>query len=101
MDDPSRDLCEKAPGADEVRAEMLKTCLELNSDVITELWTACGRIGSFLTLRRTANIVAIHKKGAIEDPRNYRPISLLIQARIVVESAVKKVLKKQYSNHEF
>ncbi len=43
----------------------------------------------------------IYSQSSRKNPRKYRPISLLSQTRKGFESAVNKVLKKDYSSHEF
>lgn len=34
----------KAPGADAIQAEILKTATDINSDIVTAIWTAVGRL---------------------------------------------------------
>ncbi len=89
----------KAPGADEVKTEMLKTNMQLNANALFELWAVCRRCGDTPLLWRQAVVIPIHKNGTHEDPGNYRPISLLSQARKIIETTLDSAVRKNYSSH--
>ncbi len=85
----------KAPGLDEVKSEMLTTDIELNSEIIMELWKACGRCGEAPMSWLKALFVPIHKKDRMDDPANHRPISLLSQVRKIVERAMDMLIREK------
>ncbi len=89
----------KAPGIDEVKAEMLKLDVELSTSMLFELWSACGRSGRLPRAWLKALLVPLHKKGPYDDPKNHRPISLLSHLRKIVEAAIDILLRRNYSNH--
>ncbi len=91
----------KAPGADELKTEMLKTSMQLNANALFQFWAACGRCGDTPFLWRKAVLISIHKNGAQEDPGNYMPTSLLSQARKIIETALDSAVRRHYSNHWF
>ncbi len=76
---------------------MLKLDLDLSTDILCELWAACGRCGTLPQAWVKTILVSLHKKGEHNDPNNYRPISLLSRTRKIVESAIDIMLKKLYS----
>ncbi len=79
---------------------MLKVDSELNTEIITELWNACGRCGELPAHWQKALLVPIHKKDRLDDPSNHRPISLLSQVRKIVQKAIDMLIRKSHSFHE-
>ena len=67
----------KSPGPDTIPIEFFKW---LNDDAlffIAELLNQCWKNDILPTELEEANVVTLYKKGNVEDPANYRPISLL------------------------
>ncbi len=89
-----RSQTRKAPGIDKIPTEMLKTDIDISTELTYEIWAACGRCKRIPAEWNKAILVPIHKKGPHEDPKNYRPISLLSHVRKVVDSALDILLRK-------
>ena len=66
----------KAPGIDQVLAEMLTCSTRTIAPYLYTLFNAIFSQGYFPHLWQQSLIVAIHKKGSVDDPNNYRGISL-------------------------
>ena len=60
-----------------LNAMMIKHVKSLIVAPLTELFNTCIRTGNFIDVFKIANVTPIHKKGEINDPSNYRPISIL------------------------
>ena len=55
---------------------VLKNCADTISPVLTELYRLSLDSGQLPTLWKTSTVIPLHKKGKVNDPLNYRPISL-------------------------
>lgn len=66
----------KSPGPDHIKAEMLKPLSKTISSVLFLLFQVCWQWSYTPRLWRQATVFPIHKKGNVNDPANYRPISL-------------------------
>lgn len=75
--------------------EMLKIDAEMSANMPFEIWAACTRCGGLPSAWMKTLSVPIHKKGDHNDPNNHTPISLLSQARRIVESALDSVLRRR------
>lgn len=75
----------KAPGADHVKAEMLKAANLVLSPVVSLLFKVCYQWCYTPFLWRQAQVFPIFKKGDPADPGNYRPISLTSVMRKLFE----------------
>ncbi|MCJ3464047.1 reverse transcriptase family protein, partial [Klebsiella pneumoniae] len=80
----------KAPGEDQITAELLKDGGQIILEKLASLYTQCLMTASIPESWKNANIILIHKKGDTKDLKNYRPISLL--------SVVYKVFTKVITN---
>ena len=67
----------KAPGIDGIVAEILKLAGKHTIDCLAKVYTSCLRERRIPNHWNKAKIILIHKKGDIENIKNYRPISLL------------------------
>eukprot|EP00973_Karenia_brevis_P094529 12422961-Karenia_brevis.AAC.1 len=71
--------CKRAAGVDDVPAELWKilknnhTCLH----ILLKLLNACWQQNTIPQEWKHASIIAVFKKGQVDLPENYRPISLL------------------------
>ncbi len=83
---------QKAPGEGEIKTEMLKVDSQLSTEIIIELWNACGRCGELPAHWQTALPVPIHEKDRLNDPSNHRPISLLGQVRKIVDKTIDMII---------
>ena len=75
----------KAPGADHLKAEMLKPIRKTLVPLLTSLFRLCWQWSYVSPLWRTAQVCPIHKKGDPAQPANYRPISLTSVLRKLLE----------------
>ncbi len=89
-------LTRKAPGIDKITTEMLKTDIDISTELMYEVWAACGRCKRIPVEWNKAIFLPKHKKGPHADPRKYRPISLQIHARKVVVSTSDLLLRKSF-----
>ena len=87
---PSR----KAPGADHIRAEMLKPLSATIAPLLSLLFTLCWNWSYVPPLWRAAQVVPIFKKGDPSLPSNYRPISLTSVLRKLFEFSLAPLLSR-------
>ena len=67
----------KAPGNDNIIADVLKDGGEPIVQMFTNMFNRCLREGKLPNSWKDALVIIIHKKGDTADIKNYRPISLL------------------------
>ena len=67
----------KAPGPDEIIAELFKFLDQENIGILTDCLNKLWNTKSVPATFASAQIATLYKKGNHEDPENYRPISLL------------------------
>ena len=67
----------KRGGKDQIPNELFKALRGKGLDALLELFRDCFNTQSSPAQWREAQVVALFKKGAADDPGNYRPISLL------------------------
>lgn len=92
--------CSKATGVDEIFAEALQVDIKHNTKIIGALWKKCTELNHVLKDWATALLIPIYKKGDKSKPDSYRPIALLSHVRKIVESAIAKIIRKNYKFHE-
>ena len=88
----------KSPGPDGIPMEFYKW---LNSDLKHEVLDIINKILSenwFLENMEEANVVTLYKKGNVEDPANYRPISLLQPVYKIYAGMIKNRLADEIDN---
>ena len=64
------------------------------SNILSYLINLCIQQGIFPNCLKTAKVVTEYKSGNIDDPSNYRPISILSYFSKILE----KVLKSRYTD---
>ena len=67
----------KAPGNDNITADVLKDGVEPTVQMFTNMFNRCLREGKLPNSWKDVSVIIIHKKGDTADIKNYRPISLL------------------------
>jgi hypothetical protein len=67
----------KATGPDGLSNAFLKRYRDVLSPVLSIVFNACCNLGVFPETLKIASVVPIHKSGDLQNPANYRPISLL------------------------
>ena len=67
----------KAPGNDNITADILKDGGEPIVQMFTNMFNRCLSEGKLQNSWENASVILIHKKGDTADIKNYRPISLL------------------------
>ena len=74
-----------------LNADMLKSVRELIVGPLTKIFNECVNVGYFPDALKLACVTPIFKKGDVNDPSNYRPISILP----VVSKVFERLLKDQ------
>ena len=82
----------KAPGADHIKAEMLKPITAPLSKILQHFFTVCWQWSYTPTAWRHAQVCPIFKKGDHTDAANYRPISLTSVFRKLLEMCLAPAL---------
>ena len=96
-----------ATGPDGIGPRVLKTCSAALAHPLSVLFTFSFAEGHLTTACKSANITALHTKGAKTDPCNYRPIDLLPIISKVMESIIASDIKSflfsngLISDHQF
>jgi hypothetical protein len=67
----------KCPGEDQIGIELIKMGGDRLLEHLTTLFNLCLEERNIPTNWKNASLILIHKKGSIEEMKNYRPISLL------------------------
>jgi hypothetical protein len=95
----------KATGNDRVPALLLRTCAEVLAAPLAALFRLSLKHGYFPDVWKLADVIALHKKKAKNDPGNYRPISLLAIVSKMLESIVvaplSRFLAPLLNSHQF
>ncbi|KAI9330654.1 hypothetical protein BD770DRAFT_333771 [Pilaira anomala] len=78
----------KAPGSDHIKAEMLKPINDLISPILYKIFSICWTFALIPKKYNVAQVIPIYKKGDINDPNNYRPISLICIFRKTMELCI-------------
>lgn len=90
----------KASGPDELFTEAFMCSPQAIASLLTTIWSKCNELNTVISQWRTATLVPIFKKGPKDDPKSYRPISLLSHARKMIELAIKDMINGTYKNRE-
>ena len=82
----------KSSGPDNIHPKLLRSLSENDSfvDAITLLFSKCYQTSLMPLQWKTANIVALHKKGCKSSASNYRPVSLTCILCKIYESIVRE-----------
>ena len=91
----------RASGLDGIFAEGLQIARKEATDLLCEVWEACGRLNYTPSQLRAAEIIPLYKKGDTSRPENYRPIALLSHVRKVIDKAVDLLVRAEYNFHNF
>ena len=89
----------KAPGPDGISPWMLHLCADEISPVLTKIFQSSVDEGVLPTQWRDANICAIFKKGAKDDPANYRGVSLTSVVSKILEHIIHSHIMKHLEDH--
>ena len=85
----------KANGPDNIFTYILWECAEEIASILTNIFTTSLTTGTTPSLWRTANIVAIFKKGCTMSTENYRPVS----PTSVVCRILEHIIHRHIMNH--
>ena len=80
----------KSVGLDGIAAKPLKIAKVFVVTSIKDLVNQSLNEGTFITEWKSAKVIPLHKKGDVNDVKNYRPISVLSAASKIVERIVHK-----------
>ena len=84
----------KAPGNDNITADVLKDGGEPIVQMFTNMFNRCLREGKLPNSWKDASVIIIHKKGDTADIKNYRPISLLpITYKVFSQVILRRMLR--------
>ncbi len=85
---------QKAFGVDNLPSGMLKDCREYIYQPLGYIINLSFQSSKVPSMWKTAKVIPIHKKGAHNEPENYRPISVLPVLSKVLERAVHQQLSE-------
>ena len=84
----------KAPGNDNITADVLKDGGEPIIQMFTNMFNRCLSEGKLPSSWKNASVILIHKKGDTADIKNYRPISLLpITYKVFSQVILRRMLR--------
>jgi hypothetical protein len=86
----------KTPGLDSISPKFLKEANKELITAITDLFNLWIWNGDFPDDLKRSVIVPVHKKGSPNDPKNYRPISLLMSIAKLFEIVLQKQLNAYF-----
>ena len=84
----------KQPGPDQIVMELYKWLDSENRQHLLNIYNSWWATGNIPAELLTARVVPIYKKGDIDDPSNYRPISLLNSTYKIFVSLVRTRIQK-------
>ena len=89
----------KSPGPDGISSRLLKLASPAVANTLAEIFNISIESGTFPEDLKKANVVPIYKKGAKDDFRNYRPVSLCSTVGKIMERIVAKRLQLHLRMH--
>ena len=84
----------KSTGSDGLSARFLKLSASIIAPILTRLYNRSISNCIFPRIFKLAKVTPVHKKGAIHDKSNYRPISVLPSVSLILERHVSYYLKQ-------
>lgn len=91
---------DSAPGIDGITGRILKIIGKFISVPLAHIFNLSFQTGEFPEIWKTAIVIPIHKSGPKNDPKNYRPISLLVIFSKLLEGLVNDRLMNFLESHE-
>lgn len=88
-------------GLDMIPVKVLKILAPHISKHLSHLINVSVSSGTFPSLLKTAEVIPIHKRNAVDDVNNYRPISLLSSLSKVIERLVYDRMLKYLDKYSF
>lgn len=87
----------KLAGPDELFVDAFQTSPNLVSKLLCRIWEHSSKLNYVLKKWQIAIYIPVHKKDDPTHPRNYRPITVMLHARKMVEAAIAKAIRKRYT----
>lgn len=87
-------------GHDNITNNMLKASACVIAEFLTHLINQCFLIGVFPSSLKIARVIPILKSGDMQNPNNYRPISILPSLSKIFEKAIHKRLDKFFEQNK-
>ena len=91
---------DKATGLDGISNSILKLSAPFISKHLSGLFNLSIRLGSFPNEWKTAKVTPIFKSGGLNDPNNYRPISVTSTISRIFEKIIFNQIELYISNHD-
>ena len=89
-----------AVGSDDINARLLKDAKYIIAETLTKLVNISYKTNTFPSCMKKATVIAIHKKESIDDPSNYRPLSILSTVSKVFERSATDQLVQYLENNK-
>ena len=89
----------KSSGIDELPPRLLKDCQEHIIKPLHHIINLSIKSKTIPSVWKIAKIIPTHKKGSLDDPKNYRPISILPVLSKILERAIHEQLSSFLEEH--
>ena len=89
----------KAAGPDELQPKLIKAISDVIYKPLTLLFNKSIEQAHFPNIMKIARVIALFKKGKMNEPQNYRPISLLNCFSKILEKLIQKQMMKFITKH--
>lgn len=90
-----RSKTNKDPARDGQQNEMIKIETALMVELIQDTWKLIGRTATYPEEWNLGFLTPIHKKGALNEPKNYKLLCMLPGLRRIVEAAMEEIISKE------
>lgn len=83
----------------DINTRIIKETIDYFLHPLTNLINACFSEGVFPDVFKTSKVIPVYKKGDVDDPGNYRPISLISTFAKIIEIILKNRLSKYFEKY--
>lgn len=89
----------KSKDAYNINVKIIKSLINIIIYPLTKLINQCIKSNTFPKILKLSKVVPIHKKGPIDDPSNYRPISLVPILAKIFEALLKNQINDYFEQN--